>query len=216
MGRTQRLADLGVDVIGVGVAGVVERPVPRRVVLQAVHADGLRRHADPREAGAEELGVPEAPVRRGVQPAAHIEPLDLDDAVEFCRVLRAAHEHAGAVWRSRGRLHVPAAVFGERPGGLVGARRAFDEVLLFHVAARSEVDGRQRGRLPGDRAAHSRIGDGPLLGARRATGPRPVDNGRGADRGDDGDAGQRSGKHDHSLSPGRARCACEWASTTRT
>ena len=191
----QRLADLRVDVIGVGVARVVERPVPTRIVLQAVQADGLRRHADPRRAAAKELGVPETPVGRGVQPAADVEPFDLDRAVELRRVLRAPHEDARPVRRGRGRLHVPAAVLGEGADGLVGAGRAFDEELLFDVAARSEVDRGQRRRLSGDRATHGGAGNGLRLGGRSGAGRRRVDDAAGADRGDDGHAGEGSGKH---------------------
>ena len=182
---------------------MVERPVPSRIVLQGVHADGLCGHADPDKAAAEELGVPETPVGRGVQPAAHVEPLDLDDAVELRRILRTAYEHAGAVRRGRGRLHVPAPVFAERPGGLVGARRAFDEELLFDVAAWTEIDRRQGRRIPGDRTAHGRVGDGLLLGARRAGGVRAVD-GRGANGGEDGQTGESPGKHDAILITGPA------------
>ena len=126
-----RAGDLREDVERETVAGMLERAVPCRIdrlealpgVLgagdvgvdlhddrSALDADALRRHADPCIAAPEDLLVRSPPLGIGVDPAAHVEPLDDDRAAELRRVRRPAHEHTRAVRRGRVRRERPPTV----------------------------------------------------------------------------------------------------------
>ena len=144
-------AHLREDVERERVAGVRERAVAVRIHLLERHRDGreaaaldadlLHRDADPREALAHQVPVREAPVRRCIEAARDVEPLDHHAAVEARRIERAAHDGARAVFRFlRGRG--------------VGARCAGEEVLLVRVAECGEIVG-------GGLAEEERPGTGP-------------------------------------------------------
>ena len=152
-------ADLAVDVVGEGVAGVLERAVALGVVAleprsgvtcaftgvdgdrAALHPDALGRHPDPRHAGAHQLGGEERPVGVGVEPAAHVEPLDHDRAREGGGFGRSPHDHAGPVRRGGAWSELEAAVLAhlavvdERAGHALGDELDLHPSDVGHVGA---------------------------------------------------------------------------------
>ena len=177
--RPDRLAGLREHVVREAVAWMVERSVANRVhdLERQAHdadeggptfdADDLRRHSHPGHPFPKELHVTLRPVRRGVDPAAHVQPLDDDRAVELLRVRRAVDEEARLVGRRLPRRNGPHPVVAERRRVRESARRAGDEVLGLLVADRCQVE-RRRGD-EGAARARDRTFDGGArdLGARR-------------------------------------------------
>ncbi len=157
---------------------MVERPVARRIhhLEWLAHeaeehgapldADDLRGHAHPRHAFAEQLDMPLNPIGRGIDAAAHIQPLNDDRAAERLRVRWSVNENAGLVGRRLARRDGPPAVRPERCTVDVGARRARNEVLRLFVADLCKVErrrGNERGPGVRDRALDARA---RYLGAR--------------------------------------------------
>src|SRR5262245_30493203 len=110
-----RLPGLREDVVREAVARVYERAVADRIgSLQrrvddaderwpALDAELLRRDADPRNPLADHLGVRGRPDDAGVEPAAHVEPLDNDRPLELPRIDGPVHEQACLVRGGRAR-----------------------------------------------------------------------------------------------------------------
>ena len=155
-----RPRDLGVDVEGEAVAGVLERAVPDWVDrLQALprilrprqvdrdgdrstlDADDLGGHPHPDVTAADELLVRRRPLRVGVDAPAHVHPLDDGGPAELRRVLGPAYQHPRGVGRGLVLGELPAAVGGAL--ALLGVRRGFARglVLVLHVAVLLQVHG---------------------------------------------------------------------------
>ena len=115
--------------------------------LTAVHAHHLRGDAHPGVTAAHHLAVEERPVGGTVDPAAHVQPLDDDGAVEAGRVGGAVDEDARAVVGGAGRLGRAVAPELVRLGG------TRQEVLGLCVAVLGEArrDAADEGAVaPGD------------------------------------------------------------------
>ena len=166
-------AGLREHVVRVLVARVRERSVARRVRTpetapgnaahrrcSALHADRLRGHPDPGRARARDPVVGAAPVGRGLEARADVQPLDEDRPVNALGVGRAVDDDAASCTApvpDGATLQFPSA-----PSGAVGGVRrrvALEEVLLAGVA---RVQGDRRcneidvARPAGDRAGDRR------------------------------------------------------------
>ncbi len=132
---------------------------PRRT-RERLDARALRRNADPRVARAHQVLAGLEPVVVHVVLRGDVLPLGDHGAVEGGGRGRAAHHDPGLVGETTGGDRR-----GPQPDPAVGARVAGDEVLLFHVAARGEVERsgeegvvarRVPGHRRGDRPGHVR------------------------------------------------------------
>jgi len=123
--------------------GDVERAVARRVPhFQRLDADPLRRDADPRVAGSDEMVVRLEPVDVEIVTRRHVVPLEDDRPVESRGILRTADDDARFVRMAA----VEDAAVGVG-GRLVAVRRSLDEELLLDVALAREVANRRIERV---------------------------------------------------------------------
>ena len=173
------------DVIRRGVVGDRQRAVADRIPdgersgqpgnhRRQVHTATLGGDADPRVALAQQLLVELEPRGVDVEAAADVLPLDDDGAVEPIRRDRPADQDPCRVRHDTGLCHGPGAVRVEARAGrrTVGRGLAPDEVLLFDVTERFEVERRRRER-PSPVAARDRPRDGGMrVEIHRTTVPR--------------------------------------------
>ena len=155
----QRVHHLGEHVVGVGVTGVHESAVAERIrALQrdeparpdvdqggGGHDPGpLGRHADPDVAGPGQLRSREAEHRRGVGPAADVEPLDDDGPAETTVVARTPDQDPGGELGAVAHLEGPASVGREPRRRSIGLGVSRTGPLGLLVADVAEPDVGQR------------------------------------------------------------------------
>ena len=161
---SQRGADLAVDVVGEGVARVLERSVALGIEPFEALAGHPRRRPHrhrrrwprprPRSAGPRRRPTPRrcvrargqaGPVRVGVEAAAHVEPLDHDRAREGGGISGPPHDDPRAVGGRGPRLEDDVPVGGhltlvaERPGDTLGHDFDLDPALGGQVRSRGRT-----------------------------------------------------------------------------
>ena len=172
----QHGTDLRKNIVGIGVARVLQRRIAHRVpgfqaqralaqaaIAGAGNGQGLRRDAHPDMAGAQDFFLQKLVVHVDVDVGRGVEPFDDDHPAEFLRVDGPAHQNPRFV-RGGGRFHHrPFAV--DSPGalGLESARGAFNEELLFRITGCLEVHhrggGSKRTACLGSRAVDAGFGN---------------------------------------------------------
>jgi len=160
------LCRLRIHVVRKTVARVQELAIAFRVhsfemqpeaAVRTLDTDNLRRHPNPHVPLTKDLGMRRTPIRRRIDPAAHIQPFDEHRPAERVRIDRPVHQNACVVFGGASLLDLPLSIGIELANIRVRRSRPRNEILRLLVADIRKVDPE---RPRNERFARAR--DGPL------------------------------------------------------